>query len=173
MTRPSQVLVVVHPGSACGSADFNIGRRAAGEARMAMAALMDAWTGGIVVLDGDLSDELPNYPEVSDAITRLVRRSRRSGMVSLRAMASDPDHFDAIQSIAREHHLGEYDIVITGAWFDPDNQEGCVNSVVDALAEIGIDAHVAEGAVVSVGRVNDVDQPTTAQVKNRSYGASP
>lgn len=34
MTFPnSQILVLVHPGSACGSADFNIGTKAAREAR--------------------------------------------------------------------------------------------------------------------------------------------
>lgn len=144
MDTRSPILVVVHPGSACGSANYNIGFDAAHAARTEMATLLNDWNGGIIVLDGELSDELPRFPMFANAIHSAVRRARRAGEVALREMADDPGQVDAIRAIAAVHDLSQSRVLVTGAWYDPSDKSGCVNSVIRALDDMGVRAVVAD-----------------------------
>lgn len=144
MKTRSPILVVVHPGSACGSANYNIGFDAANAARIEMTTLLNEWNGGIIVLDGEFSDELPRFPMFANAIRSAVRRARRAGELAVREMADDPDQVGTIKAIAATHDLTRSRVLVTGAWYDPSDESGCVNSVIRALDDIGVRAVVAD-----------------------------
>lgn len=58
MSGNTEILVIVHPGSACGSAEMNLGKDNAQVQRLDMQQLIEGWEGGVVIIDGTLSDEL-------------------------------------------------------------------------------------------------------------------
>jgi hypothetical protein len=64
-----KLLVIVHPGSACGSADFNLGKFEARAARDTLRGAIEDWEGGVIVIDGELSDELEHVPSLARAMT--------------------------------------------------------------------------------------------------------
>lgn len=145
---PSPILVLVHPGSAGGSANFHLGRDEARGARDCLAHELRHWRGGVIVLDGDLSDDLPSYPVFASAIDAALARARTDGHVAIRTMASDPDQMRVIKELVQQ--LGEPAIqaafTVTGAWYHPEKRY-CVGSVIDALREIGCTADACESAV--------------------------
>jgi len=143
----NKILVLVHPGSACGSATSNIGRQSANEARDGLCHELRTWTGGVIVLDGELSDELPSYPELQSQIDAAVQRAASAGQVSIRRMADDPDQVDEIKRIINElgTHTAAY--VVTGAWYQSNDGGGCVGSVLDALRGAGSDAELSDYAI--------------------------
>lgn len=149
------VLFVVHPGSACGSADWNLGDEAAAAARAALAADLEAWTGGVVVIDGDLSGELlaPPYRRLGRAVEGALARAASAGMPVLRvagdAWDAERDQRWAASRAARLLRLAPEGPPpeVTGAWLHLGDEEGCVNSVRDALAQAGLAARVRASAV--------------------------
>ena len=151
LAHQSRTLVVVHPGSACGSADYNLGRNEARAARDAITQLCNDWTGHVIVLDGMLSDELEEYPVFARAITGLLVRAREAGYLAIRHDAEDPMQVDVVGALISEHDvLKQSRMTVTGAWYYPDDTEfGCVNSVIDAINALGGHAEVAE-AVCSI-----------------------
>jgi hypothetical protein len=150
MSSKPPILVLVHPGSACGSADFNIGHIEARAARDGLCFELDAWAGGILVIDGGFSDELPEYPTLNAAIEGALERSLKAGLVSQRVMGDDPEQSDR----AREFIglLGAdaqaYTFCITGTWYMPDDGGGCVGSVLEVFQAAGLTAEVSDHAVV-------------------------
>ena len=143
------ILVLVHPGSLCGSAHMNLGRADARIARDAVAQDLSAWTGGIVVIDGDASDELPDYPIFEAAIRNALDRAQAGGLLSVRLPGEDPEQIAAVRSFVTERSLNpETDrFMVTGAWYDPSNRSGCVNSVITELTSMGFAATVSDSAV--------------------------
>ena len=167
-----EVLVLVHPGSACGSADYNIGRDAADRARVDMTDLLNAWHGDIIVLDGDLSDELPRFPVFADAIRSAVRRARRAGYLAIREVANDPEQVEAIKRIASMHDLTRSSVVVSGAWYDPTDECGCVNSVIHALEGLGVRAAVADAVCAEIVDDDDELQGRCRRPEMRTVGPS-
>lgn len=152
MTRTLKTLILVHPGSACGSADYNVGWGIAGRVRGDIQEKLEAWEGHVVVLDGYLSVEI--YRGFADQITRALRRARESGALGLRLWGDDAgeDPYDDWQGLSRNNQpaifenqedaarwlatwLQSEEIVVTGAWATKDGRSGCVNAVVDVLRE--------------------------------------
>ncbi|WP_298843046.1 hypothetical protein [uncultured Salinicola sp.] len=125
--RGKCVLVVVHPASACGSADFSMGDIEAAEARYALGRTIHQWKGPAVVFDNEFNDELATYGQIGLAISGLedVRRSH--------ACASDPMWIDiarqAIGATDGDHFL------LTGAWHHPDDRSGCIDAISCMLDE--------------------------------------
>ena len=140
-------LVLVHPGSACGSATSNLGRQAANEARDGLCHELRNWTGGVIVLDGELSDELPGFPELRNQINAALQRAASAGQVSIRRMADDPAQVDEIKKIINELGARTATYVVTGAWYQSTDGGGCVGSVIDALHESGCDADLSDYAL--------------------------
>lgn len=147
MSPTNQILVLVHPGSACGSATSNIGRQSANAARDGLCLELRTWTGGLIVLDGELSDELPSYPSLQDAINAALQRANSAGQVSIRRMANDPDQVTEIKSIISDLGARKALFVVTGAWYQSSDGGGCVGSVLEALRDAGCEAKLSDYAV--------------------------
>lgn len=132
------LLVVVHPGSLCGSANFNLGKSQADVERERLAWHLAAWTGDILVLDGELSDELPSYPDLAEAIKAAVKKAALSGF-GARLEAEDPCHVEiCLRALLATDMPADRPIHLTGAWYDPTPENwGCVNATMDGLLEAG------------------------------------
>lgn len=143
------VLVVVHPGSACGSADYNIGRFEARAARDALVTALKTWHGGVLVIDGELSDELPDFPALNGAIDVALSQARDRGHTSLRVVGDDPDQVKRISEFVKKggSAVREFQYEVTGAWYHPEDGSGCVGSVITQLQKMGCKARVHESAV--------------------------
>lgn len=148
------LLIVVHPGSACGSADFNLGPAEAGRAREVLAEDLDAWTGPIAVIDGDLSAELRqrSYRDLGTALEGALERAAEGGHRSLRMRGDNEEEFDqaaAAEAIVADLQLagGGWRVELTGAWFDPERRDGCVNSVAQVLEGAGVPYLLRDSAI--------------------------
>lgn len=155
-----EMLVVVHPGSACGSADFNLGRVDARAARDALVSEIVAWSGPVVVVDGVLSDELQGQA-LGKAIEDAIGRAEAAGHPVLRVFACDGETEDwpAVVSAALDGMGLPRDIqaVVTGAWYFEDGSSGCVNAVYDLVTSRGGTAEVGWSAVRDPAGALDMD----------------
>ena len=155
-SKQPPLLIIVHPGSACGSADMNLGNDTAEFLRLEMQGLVEGWAGGIAVIDGELSEELERHAGRSSwfnwgrAIDEALARATTRGFISTRIMGDDGSAYDQ-QSAASDlvSQLGlspsTIEITLTGAWIEDDGS-GCVYSVRDTLVELGFSPKV-EGAM--------------------------
>lgn len=156
------VLVLVHPGSACGSADFNLGKSIAGAGRDGIVLDLAASSGDVVVIDGHFSDEIPHYAGLSKALDEALERARERGDLSIRILGDDSEDFNQVEAAKQvivEHGLSPeaHAVSLTGAWFDHDGDEGCVNSVLEVFRERGFSATVLDGAM-SLGDGQEPDE---------------
>lgn len=155
MTSEHQILVVVHPGSACGSADFNLGPGLARKVRDALVHELEGWMGGVLVIDGELSDELAENPKLDLALKGALHRAAQSDQVSLRLFGDDPDQVKRITEYVMRmpsparRNTGFH---VTGAWYHSEDGGGCVGSVWQRLRTMGMSAQVSPNAV-------DLDAP--------------
>lgn len=148
MSGRTQVLLLVHPGSCCGSADFNLGRGEARSARELLISELDDWQGPAIVMDGDLSSDLGHYPAIDKAIRNLLARDPRS----LRFFGCDNvgEHFTRLLpgviagSVFSDRE--KFGFSVTGAWYDPDNRSGCVNASIRELRKRRIDCELLDSA---------------------------
>jgi hypothetical protein len=150
-----RLLIVVHPGSCCGSADMNCGDDVGASIRAALTEDLDDWSGAIAVIDGDLSSELRYraYRGLGLALERAIERAAGAGLPATRIRGCSMEEFDqtrAAVALADKLGLGDggWTVELTGAWYEPRGREGCVNSVVEALAAIGISATVRSSAAM-------------------------
>lgn len=147
--KKAPILVIVHPGSACGSAEENLGRDNADFQRLEMQTLVDGWEGGVLVIDGELSSELDgdggwkkHWKEWGDTVNRALQRAKSAGFVSERVMGDDGSAYnqeDAIVDLVKKHKLtpSNSKITLTGAWVHSEDGGGCVNSVREKLEALG------------------------------------
>lgn len=156
------LLIVVHPGSCCGSADFNCGDEAAEAARNILAEDLDGWTGALAVIDGELSSDLRQrrYRGLGSAMERALERAAGAGVPTIRIQGDHEDEFNQVSAaLSLSDSLGlasgAWKVEVTGAWYDPTGDEGCVNSVVEALASVGVSATVRSSAVI----LDEIDLP--------------
>lgn len=147
------ILVVVHPGSLCGSAISNLGRLEADGARSEIHHQIADHNGPIVVIDGALSDEIA--PHENDNINAAIDRSQASGYPAFRIWGCDSgeepfagwkprgvtrtigvrdSQETAIHAIS--NLLPEMPLEVTGAWATPDHSSGCASSVFKELQMI-------------------------------------
>lgn len=146
----NDILVVVHPGSACGSANFNLGTQEASQARASLVDELERWAGAVVVIDGGLSDELGDYPALKNALTDALKRAHISGAMSLRVEGEDPEQEDRIQEVIESMAPGlqaEAVFHVTGAWLDHQSGGGCVGGVVEKIRALGCTAVVCDSAI--------------------------
>ena len=153
-----KTLVVVHPGSLFGSADFSVGKRAAWECRSRIMEEIARHQGNLIVIDGFLSDEISDefedviYTGLSNAITCANRTGKLGTFTALRVWGCDggerpfegwhgfgsctqPMVFSGQEEAAEyiSSYLTSNEIVVTGAWATEHGEWGCVNSVADVF----------------------------------------
>lgn len=154
-TPSSPLLVLVHPGSACGSADFSLGRYIADGERDFLAYTLDRWNDGIIVIDGSLSDELSScgYRRLGTAIEDCLKRAGANGFIAHREWGCDdvaPHQSDAARAVISRFSLSPETtrIVATGCWYDDtDENTGCVNDVADVFSSLGFNVAVDDSAI--------------------------
>lgn len=159
----SPVLILVHPGSLCGSADYNIGRLNACAARDEIASQLNGWNGRLLVLDGALSDELPSYRQLNEAIRQAVARCSTATGFGRRVDADDPDHSEIAVRHLREARIPlSTEVFVTGAWYHPGNDGGCVNGAFDALKAAGYRKASIDDSACSIDQGDDEDNQLDA-----------
>lgn len=133
------MLVVVHPGSACGSADFNLGLMEGAKARERLARTITNWPGQIVIIDGELSDELGVYAHLGLAIEN-AQTARRVTRVDADASVQD---WAANASRVIKSRMQDGKVHLTGAWRHSDGSDGCIDHLARTMkSAFGIDADV-------------------------------
>lgn len=133
------VLFIVHPGSACGSADFNLGVETASGDRENLTSFIEQWAGGVIVLRGEHDGELTlrRYRPLGQAVAGALQAARATG-ISVSVAASDPTQMTVARTVVKKLGLAlDRTIVVTGCWASHAGNSGCVNSVFDVLREIG------------------------------------
>lgn len=137
-----KILVIVHPGSCCGSADENLGRYEARGLREYLTQTVTEWRGPVLVIDGCLSDELkwPSYEPLGRAIKNALRRAKSAQLPSKREWGCDdcgPGSSGAMEALLKAGLVTPDDhVVLTGAWATRGKEWGCVNGAANVL-----DAH--------------------------------
>lgn len=158
-----ETLILVHPGSMCGSARMQMGRLEADAAREEVLDRVRSHDGPLFVIDGALSDELS--PSENALIEAALIRSEENGHRAGRVWGCDsgespfpgwagrrtdggPLVFDGQEAAAEAlaPSLPSGPILATGAWAGSNADQGCVNSVANAIrsvlgreARVGID----------------------------------
>lgn len=152
-----KTLVLVHPGSLCGSADWRFGRDAR-QYRNAIAQQILEHDGNFVVIDGFLTDEI--YRSFDDVIetglSNAVQAASRTGCLNsvsaVRLYGCDTGEpaFEEWEDCSAhclsddftgQAHAAEFlsdqlktsAIEVTGAWATLDGSSGCVNNVAAVL----------------------------------------
>jgi hypothetical protein len=125
LSAPSTIalLVVVHPGSLCGSFWFNGGTQVVLDDLLAE---IEGWQGTTVGVANDLHDELDNDEEVAGAYRPIVAQE-------FEADGFENEFRRAAAEIVAAYpvaHLSE--IRLTGAWVGKD---GCVTCLAQALTK--------------------------------------
>lgn len=147
-----EALVLVHPGSMCGSARMFLGKSEADSARNAVLGEVAAHVGPIIVIDGFLSDELTwsEQTVIEDALTS----NAEAGHLALRLWGCDAGEspypswppfgasmegaiFEGQEEAAKAiaPRLADHRIIVTGAWATEDLSTGCASSVLVAMRE--------------------------------------
>ena len=165
MSGSGGFLVVVHPGSMFGSAEHNMGRSEARDAREAVLGEMEeaAAAGlGVALIHGPLSDE------IGPVSLRRIAGARASclarGAAFLHVWGCDagrpaPDGFapldheadgltEAADWLAAVIPQGVR-VTVSGAWHDPSGESGCVTLVDERmrLARPGSETRVSDAAL--------------------------
>lgn len=129
---PKPLLVLVHPGSLCGSyqtahdwhKDWGHYAETRREQLCAEFRLLDAYKA--VVLGSELDDEIPRFREVQEAVSRANRKYE--------AEADEAELLLAARRIWRDFSDRANSIIITGAWADP--QDGCAWTMYQELRRL-------------------------------------
>jgi hypothetical protein len=156
-----EVLVLVHPGSMCGSARMFLGKSEADGARSAVLEEVAAHLGPIVVIDGFLSDELTSTEQA--IIDEALSSNADAGHLAVRLWGCDAGEapypgwapfgasmegavFEGQEKAATAiaPRLADHRIFVTGAWATEDLSSGCASSVLVALREALGDAAEVE-----------------------------
>lgn len=150
--KQAPLMVLVHPGSACGSANDLLGRYDAQAGRDGLVIDLNDWNGHIIVADGELSDEIPSYRLYNTAILNALQRAEANGLVSGRVFACDnmTENWPSVV-FAQIEKIGlskDTPIKLTGAWYLDDDSSGCVNSMERILKSNGYNkAYVSDFAI--------------------------
>lgn len=149
LTDRRRILVLVHPGSLVGSANYNVGRDQARATREDIARELDAWSGDVLVINGALCDELASAPLLQQSIQRCLERNALAGHHCAQVLGEDPDQVERIRQymVQRGAALLGAQFHLTGAWYGP-NQYGCVGSVEAELRAAGHAVEVSDTALV-------------------------
>jgi hypothetical protein len=155
VTDSIPLCVIVHPGSLCGSADFDLGREGGDSLRKAVLADLASLSGHVLVIHGELSDEIADYPDLFEGLQAMRARIKgeRHSYTSITACALGAEDWeqDVAAALAkllkRIGHLPP--CLITGAWFYGDGN-GCVEAVAEIATQAGLTPKILPGAMSQI-----------------------
>jgi len=124
-TAENTGLVIVHPASACGSADFSLGPDAAASDRARLIGTIERWRGPSVVIDNDLTPELQVYEPLCVALRSL------DDPIRVDACATEADWVRKAFTTIEDTGLRRF--VMTGAWHHPDDHSGCIDAITSMM----------------------------------------
>lgn len=163
------ILVLVHPGSACGSADFNIGKVSARSARADLIAELEKSYDRLIIIHGELCDEIEFREDFHEAIEEAKSWAKSleaegEGMLVIMEGpdGGKPNQEDCIRKVVKKMGKAEaqkYQFIVTGAWYHPIDGQGCVGSVVNELRKLGCEAEVSPSAVCFEESQSEEDAP--------------
>ena len=141
-----KTLIVVHPGSACGSADFNLGDVKGSQAREKLSNTLFTWEGDVLVIDGELSNELHHYPLPSLAL----KNKTDTGKVkrTLACSLNDENWVEKACQFVSQNVAPETTVLLTGAWHEPDGKTGCIDTIEKNLNDMGYKTSISDCALV-------------------------
>lgn len=150
VTTRKRLLVIVHPGSACGSAEFNLGRYNAQAARRFLAQDIASWQGSVLVIDSALSDELPQQPELNNAINHALTQAKSNDGISARVYGDNmvpPHQSQVARRFIKQMQLtaSDWTVEMTGAWADADG--GCVTDVYRVFHRLKFPVSIRDSAL--------------------------
>lgn len=139
------LLIIVHPGSCCGSVDHNLGKYAGRAYREGVVNDIEGWNGAILIVDSEASEECENswYGNIGRAMTNAIHRAETQGFPAARVFGDDdltPNWVGKVTQAVRDMGFNAADrIVITGAWVGTEEgfgeDSGCVTAVFNALQQ--------------------------------------
>jgi hypothetical protein len=141
-----RTLIVVHPGSVCGSADFNLGGVKAAQAREKLSNTLFSWKGDVLVIDGELSRELDYYPLPSLAI----KNKSDTGKVkrTIACSLNDENWVEKACGFISKNVTQETPVLLTGAWHEQNGESGCINAIEKILNDMGYKTTISDCAFV-------------------------
>ena len=136
------------------SPDETLGRNGQEEAeagRQEIISDLNAWKSFVLVIDGDFSDELPEYPDFDKAIRDALKRAKAKDLLAMRVYGDDsnsPNQNDAARKFIKDMKLDpkKWDISLTGAWVD--GRTGCVVGVRNVFKGYGFKTKILNSALV-------------------------
>lgn len=152
------LLIMVHPGSACGSLNSAFGRSGGGAYRDGLVIDLNNSKGGVLVVDGELSDELPHYSEFDAAIKNALQRAEAGKFPFGRIMADDQSHQwvgKVIKTVRSMGYVATDKISVSGIWVGTREgygvNSGCVTAVYKGLRRAGyVRAEISDWAIPDV-----------------------
>lgn len=160
ITADTQALILVHPGSMCGSARMHMGRDAANAARHDVFERVRNHSGAFFAIDGAPSDELSadESREIDLAVMRALAAGHPAGRYwgcdsgekpygSWAGLGDGQTVFGSQEEAASEiaPKISGFRVLVTGAWAGSNANEGCVNSVANTIRET-----LGRGALVGI-----------------------
>lgn len=152
------LLIMVHPGSACGSLNSAFGKSAGGAYRAGLVIDLNNSKGGVLIVDGEFSDEIPYYSDFNSAIASALQRAQTSGFPSARILADDDDPNWVRKTLKAVRDMGVVAtdrITVSGIWVGTREgfgvTSGCVTAVFRSLKRAGYtNIEVSEWAIPDV-----------------------
>lgn len=137
-TRGKTGLLIVHPASTCGSADFSLGPDKAARDRAGLVATIEEWRGPSVIIDNDLDAELTAYESLDIALRSLNEPIRVNACATESGWI--PDAFAAIEKTGLRH------FIVTGAWHHPGDHSGCIDAITSMMDQRDMQWEIASCA---------------------------
>lgn len=138
------LLIMVHPGSACGSLNDAFGKSAGGAYRDGLVIDLNNSKGGVLIVDGEFSDEIPYYGDFNSAILNALQRAKTAGLPSVRIDADDNSPrwvAKTLNTVRQMGYVATDTIVVSGIWVGTDEgwgaNSGCVTAVFKSLKRAG------------------------------------
>lgn len=160
--KEKPVLVVVHPDSACGSLDFNLGaqdRTVGHRLRERLIEELNAWRGDLMVMRGAFTAELSalDYEDLGLALNQALERCRGLDEFMPDGLYGDEwsgdiddEDWSFVDEAAQVFGRWSRDrpVVLTGIWWNDREDSGCVTAIKSRLEAMGFaDIQVSDSAI--------------------------
>ncbi len=142
------ILLIISPGSACGSTYHKLGYTKSGQAHEKIAKTIRNWKDDIIIIDCHVSEELSHYPLLELAIQKQQERSEHKEILFDRYECHKVKEGQWVKDIAK-HIIGKriynQNIYVTGAWHK--TEEHAVSSLIETLRTNDVNVTLKDCAI--------------------------